>query len=54
MPFKTVNRVNKFDAEITVNLGGMSLLSKCIRYAISQCLCSFVSLDEIEKLRISE
>lgn len=53
MPFKTVNRVNKFDAEITVNLGGMTLLAKCIRYAISQCLCSFVSLDEIEKLRIS-
>lgn len=52
-PFKVVERVNKFDMEIVVNQGGMSCLAKAIRYAISKCLCSFVSSNDIEKLRLT-
>lgn len=52
-PFKVVNRVNKFDMEIQVNKGGMSCLAKCLRYAISKGLCSYVSADNIEKLRLA-
>ena len=53
MPFKVVDKVNKFDMEIKVNKGGMSCLAKGIRYTISKALCSFVSTDAIEKLRLS-
>lgn len=38
--------------EIQVNKGGMSCLAKCLRYAISKGLCSFVSAESIEKLRL--
>ena len=51
-PFKVVDRVNKFDMEIEVNKGGMSCLAKAVRYAISKSLCSYVSADSIEKLRL--
>ena len=54
MPFKVVNRINKFDIVATVNNGGMSCLAKALRSAISRCLCSFVSADEIEKLRLGK
>lgn len=52
-PFKVVDRVNKFDMEIEVNKGGMSCLAKAVRYAISKGLCSYVSADSIEKLRLA-
>jgi small subunit ribosomal protein S9 len=51
-PFKVVDRVNKFDLDIKVNLGGMSCLAKAIRFGISRALCCFVSTDQIEKLRL--
>ena len=51
-PFKVVDRINKFDLEIEINQGGMSCLAKAIRYAVSKALCSFVSADAIEKLRL--
>jgi len=52
-PLKVVDRVNKFDMEIEINEGGMSCLAKGIRYAVSKGLCSFVSADNIEKLRLA-
>ena len=53
MPFKVVDRINKYDMEVEVNMGGMSCLAKGIRYCISKALCSFVSTDSIEKLRLA-
>jgi len=52
-PFKVVDRMNKFDLSIRLNQGGMSCLAKCIRYATSKALCSFVSAENIEKLRLA-
>lgn len=52
MPFKVVDRINKFDMDVEVNMGGMSCLAKGIRFAASKALCSFVSTDSIEKLRL--
>ncbi len=51
-PFKVINRINKFDMKIEVNSAGMSCFAKTIRYAISKGLCSYVSADAIEKLRL--
>lgn len=52
-PFKVVDRVNKFDIDVDIiNPTGMSCLAKAMRYAISKALCSFVSTDSIEKLRL--
>jgi len=52
-PFKIINRINKYDVEMKVNDGGMSCLAKAARLAISRALISFLSIDEIEKLRIA-
>lgn len=52
MPFKVADRINKFDMDIEINKGGMSCLAKGIRYAASKLLCSFVSTEAIEKLRL--
>lgn len=52
-PFKVVDRVNKFDVKVKVNEGGMSCLAKSIRIGISKALCSFVTTDNIEKLRLA-
>ena len=49
MPFKVVDKINKFDMDIKVNKGGMSCLAKGIRYATSKALCSFVSTEAIKK-----
>lgn len=38
--------------EVEVNKGGMSCLAKALRYSISKALCSFVSSENIEKLRL--
>jgi hypothetical protein len=38
--------------DLVFNNGGMSCLAKAARYAISNALCSFVSADDIEKLRL--
>jgi ribosomal protein S9 len=51
-PFKVVDRINKFNMDIEINKGGMSCLAKGIRFAISKALCSFVTADSIEKLRL--
>lgn len=51
-PFKVIGRINKFDMSIGVNTAGMSCFAKTIRYAISKALCSFVSAENIEKLRL--
>ncbi len=53
-PFKVVDRINKFDMEIEVNKGGLSCLAKALRYSISKALCSFVSSENIEKLRLGK
>lgn len=53
-PFKAIDRINKFDMDITVNKGGMSCLAKAIRFATSKALCSFISTDSIEKLRLGK
>lgn len=53
MPFKVVDRINKYDMEVEVNTGGMSCLAKGIRFCVSKALCSFVSTDAIEKLRLA-
>jgi ribosomal protein S9 len=37
-----------------VNDGGMSCIAKGARYAITQALISFLSYDEIEKLRLGK
>jgi ribosomal protein S9 len=37
-----------------VNDGGMSCLAKAARLAISRALISFLSIDEIEKLRVGK
>lgn len=52
-PFKVVDKINKFDLDIRVNAGGMSRLAKAIRFSISNCLCSFISTEQIEKLRLA-
>jgi small subunit ribosomal protein S9 len=52
-PFKVIDRINKFDMLVEVNSSGMSCLAKSLRYAISNALCSFVSANDIEKLRLS-
>jgi len=53
MPFKVVDRINKYDMEVEVNTGGMSCLAKGIRFCVSKALCSFVSTEAIEKLRLA-
>lgn len=47
-----MNRINKYDIDIKVNDGGMSCIAKAARFGITQALLSFLSVDEIEKLRI--
>jgi len=44
--------MNKFDIDVEINKGGMSCLAKCIQYTVSTGLCSFVSAESIEKLRL--
>ena len=51
-PFKVIDRINKFDMDIELNTAGMSCFAKLLRYAISNALCSFISVDAIEKLRL--
>jgi ribosomal protein S9 len=51
-PFKVVDRINRFDCFFQVNEAGMSCIAKACRYAISRGLCSFQTIEEIEKLRL--
>jgi hypothetical protein len=53
-PFKIVDSINKYDIHMECNHGGMSCIARAARLAISQALCSFVTIDQIEKLRIGK